>query len=89
MCKAILSDLHLPRNPHADLLCPDCRREVAFSSAKGRIWCLLCGWQHTLTADQARDLVDALAGITTLPVPAYLHLLTLQDLHSVPNPVRA
>jgi len=29
----------------------------------------------TLAPDEATDLVDALAGITTLPLPAYLHVL--------------
>jgi len=89
MCKAILSDLHLPRNPHADLICPTCHATCAFSSATRCVRCLSCGWVVTLTPDKASELVDALAGITTLPVPAYLHLLTLQDLHSVPNAVSA
>jgi len=58
-----------------DLLCPTCHATCAFSSATRRVRCLGCGWTVTLAPDEATDLVDALAGITTLPLPAYLHVL--------------
>jgi len=75
MCDPIVPDLDSARNPPTDLICPACRHTCAFSSAVRRVRCLACGWTVTLAPDEARDLVDALAGITTLPVPAYLHVL--------------
>lgn len=63
------------RNPaQADLVCPiaACRVACSFSSAQRRCWCARCGWSAALTPEQTAEIVDALAGITDLNVPAYL-----------------
>jgi len=75
MCDPIVADLCDSCNPPTDLLCPACRHTCAFSSAAHRVRCLACGWAVTLAPDEAADLIDALAGITALPLPAYLHVL--------------
>ena len=75
MSSASIARFVTVRNPaQADLICPiaDCRVACSFSSAAHRVWCARCGWSHRLTPEQTADLVDALAGITDLNLPAYL-----------------
>ncbi len=75
MCNPIVADSYDSCNPPSDLLCPACHALCAFSSRVRQVRCLACGWTVTLAPDEATDLVDALAGITSLPLPAYLHVL--------------
>ena len=77
MCNLILSDSSSSRNPTSDLICPHCYTVCSFSSATRRVACVRCGWVVTLTPEQHAEIVEALAGITTLPVAAYLAVLAL------------
>jgi len=77
MCKFILSDSSGSRNPTTDLICPRCYSICTFSSTARRVACLTCGWAVVLTNEQHAEIVEALAGITTLPIAAYLTVLAL------------
>ena len=75
MCKLILSDSSSSRNPTSDLICPHCYTACSFASAARRVACVGCGWAVALTDAQAAEIVEALTGVTTLPLPAYLQVL--------------
>ncbi len=78
MCNLILTDSAPSRNPTSDLICPRCYAVCSFSSAACCVRCIACAWAVTLTPDQHAELVEALTGISPLPVPAYLQILALQ-----------
>jgi len=77
MCNLILSDSISSRNPTSDLICPQCHSSCTFSTTARRVICLACSWTVALTAEQLAEIVEALAGITTLPVGTYLTVLAL------------
>jgi len=77
MCNLILSDSASARNPQPDLLCPRCYAACSFASTACRISCLGCGWAIVLTNEQHVEIIEALVGITTLPIAAYLMVLAL------------
>jgi len=77
MCNLILSDSISSRNPTSDLICPQCHSSCTFSATARRVICLTCGWAVVLTNEQHTEMVEALTGITTLPVAAYLTVLAL------------
>ena len=89
MCNLILSDSRPACNPSSDLICPRCYAACTFSSTTRQVACLTCGWAVALTDTQHAEIVEALSGITTLPVPAYLHLLALQDPASAATRINA
>jgi hypothetical protein len=66
-----VTDLHCPR--------PECRSGCYFSSAGQRVWCPVCGWSYSLSAEQAAELADAVGGITDLPIAQYLQILASDD----------
>lgn len=70
------------------LICPqpDCRAACTFASEARQIICPTCGWQHSLSAGEYDDLLDALDGISDLPIAAYLQILAAQDSPAPPPP---
>jgi len=75
VCNLILSDSRAACNPSSDLICPRCYCTCSFSSAIRRVACLACRWAVALTDAQAAEIVEALTGVTTLPLPTYLQVL--------------
>ena len=78
MCKSIIHQPSPPEQPR-DLICPDCRAVCHFSSAQMRIHCPTCNWAHSLTYVQHAELLDAILGIATINLPAYLQNLHVPD----------
>ena len=70
---------------HGDLVCPQCQAICTFSSAIAVVGCRACRWQARLSPTACREIVDALAGITDLNLPAYLRVLAVTE----PPPVAA
>jgi len=77
VCNLILSDSRCGCNPPSDLICPRCFAACTFSSTVRRVACLHCGWAVVLTDIQHTEIIEALTGVTTLPLPAYLQVLAL------------
>ncbi len=80
MTELIVPEPPDPGNSPNDLICPiaGCRARCSFSSARFQVWCPTCGWQHDLTSSQHAELVDALLGISDLPLAQYLLILATQ-----------
>jgi hypothetical protein len=79
MSDSILADPARAPQLRADLLCPQlsCQAPLSFVPEARRLGCSRCGWSCALSAEECADLTDALAGITDLPLPVYLRILSL------------
>ena len=75
MCAIIVPDSRAACNPPSDLICPRCYSTCSFSSPARRVACVGCGWTIALTDTQHAEIVEALAGVTTQPLPSYLQVL--------------
>ena len=79
MSKPIIPDPSPKHNSSEDLICPTCRATCSFHSGTRRVACIGCGWAATLTPAQNADLLNAILGITELPIPAFLANLHVSD----------
>jgi len=75
MCAIIVPDSPITCNPRSDRICPRCYNICAFACDTHRVARTECGWAVALTDTQHAEIVEALAGVTTLPLPAYLQVL--------------
>ncbi len=77
MSDPILADPISTNRSRADLRCPQliCQAPLAWARDPPQLVCERCGWTAHLTAVHQADILDALAGITELNLPAYLRIL--------------
>jgi len=80
MSKRIVPDQAESGKCLPDLICPQpaCRARCCLVPARFQIHCPTCGWGCALTYPQQAELLDALHGISDLPLAAYLQILAAQ-----------
>ena len=64
----------IPRAPRVcnTPACPNCQAPATFSSSRRRLSCPACSLSISLSPEEARDLSDALLGISDLPLDLFL-----------------